>query len=120
MLALCSGAARGADELVLKHDDGTMEGKRSITGGGHAVRFERPDEGPWYLDQAALFGSRYGFDQAPDEDFSVYVTDASMESFVKIVSPWVETWPVNLRRLRREGAARVRGLAGERGHSKAP
>lgn len=80
--------ALAADDVVLKHDDGTMEAKQSTTGGGHAVLFERPDQGPWYLDRIELFGARYGTDQAPDEDFQVYVTDPAMESYCKIARPY--------------------------------
>jgi len=88
VLVCCVGASLGAEGVVLKHDDGTMESKRSTTGGGHAVLFECPGEGPWYLDKVALFGARYGYPQAPDDDFFIYITDASMERFCKVAKPY--------------------------------
>ncbi|MFC1596854.1 hypothetical protein ACFL5Q_02800 [Planctomycetota bacterium] len=87
-LAGCIGASLGGEGVVLKHDDGTMESKQSTTGGGHAVLFECPSDGPWYLDKVELFGARYGYDRAPDEDFVIYVTDASMENVCKVAKPY--------------------------------
>jgi hypothetical protein len=96
---LCaSGLAADSDRTVLKHDDGTMESKLSMTGGGHAILFQTPEEGEWYLTGITLFGARYGHDRAPDEDFLIYVADASMESFCRIPKPYalfakgLETW----------------------------
>ena len=88
-LTLASAGLGAAEEgVLLKHDDGSMESKRSTTGGGHAIRFERPAGGQWYLDQVQLFGARYGTDRPPDEDFFIYVTDEKMESFCKIAKPY--------------------------------
>ncbi len=89
-LLLLSGfpAKAGTGRVTLQYDDGTMESKRSISGGGHAVLFTTPDSGPWYLTRVALFGARYGYDRAPDEDFSIYITDPSMETFCKIAKPY--------------------------------
>ncbi|MBN2577594.1 MAG: hypothetical protein JXB10_01200 [Pirellulales bacterium] len=50
---------------MLKHDDGSMESKRSTTGRGHAVRFKCPTEGDWYLDAVQLYG--YRFEWPPGE-----------------------------------------------------
>ena len=84
------GALHGRAEegVVLKYDDGTMESKRSIAGGGHAVLFKRPEQGEWYLDQVQLFGARYGYDRPPTEDFFIYVTDETMEKSCKIPKPY--------------------------------
>lgn len=60
--------------LLLKHDDGLSEGKRSMAGGGHLVRFRVP-AGPWYLTSLQVFGSRYGGAAAPDKEFSVWLCD---------------------------------------------
>lgn len=85
--ASCAGFG-GEGEVVLKYDDGTMEGKRSSTGGGHAVLFDRPEGGPWYLHAVEFFGARYGSRSAPDEDFLVYVTDAALKNYCKIGRPY--------------------------------
>ncbi|MGO8745910.1 MAG: hypothetical protein ACLQNE_07955 [Thermoguttaceae bacterium] len=80
--------ATAQDEATLKYDDGSMEAKRSTTGGGHAVLFQRPAQGEWFLDRIDVFGSRYGNPQPPDEDFAVYVTDSTMARFCVISRPY--------------------------------
>ncbi len=42
MLICCVTSSFGAENIVLKHDDGTMESKLSETGGGHSILFECP------------------------------------------------------------------------------
>jgi tetratricopeptide (TPR) repeat protein len=74
--------------VLLKYDDDSMESKRSTTGGGHAVLFKCPAEGDWYLDQVQLFGARYGLEKAPNENFSIYITDPKMEKVCKISKPY--------------------------------
>ena len=87
--ALAGSSTRAAPgEVVLKHDDGSMEAKRSTTGGGHAVLFETPEQGDWCLQRVQLFGARYGWPQPPDEDFSIFVTDEALESFCRIAKPY--------------------------------
>ncbi len=67
-------------ELAL--DDEKPASRRSFAGGGHAVRFEAPDES-WYLTSIRVYGSRYGAPQAPKEDFDVWLCD---EEFNEIAS----------------------------------
>ena len=74
--------------VLLKYDDDSMESKISTTGGGHAVLFKCPSNGDWYLDQVQLFGSRYGYDKAPNENFFIYITDPKMEKVCKISKPY--------------------------------
>jgi len=62
------------DTAVLKYDDGTPDGKRSMAGSGHAVLFAKP-AGDWQLTKVHIYGSRYGTAQAPRESFKVYVCD---------------------------------------------
>ena len=62
------------DTAVLKYDDGTPDGKRSMAGSGHAVLFAKP-AGDWQLAKVHIYGSRYGSAQAPRESFQVYVCD---------------------------------------------
>jgi hypothetical protein len=73
---------------ALKYDDGTMEGKRSMAGGGHAVLFHKPDPADWYVDRVYLFGARYGGAVPPDEDFTIYVTDKDLQRYCMIPRPY--------------------------------
>jgi len=75
------------ETLTLKYDDGTMEGKRSIAGSGHAVLFSKPD-GEWYLTKAQIYGSRYGYPQAPRENFKIYVCDSDMNVMDEVEAPY--------------------------------
>ncbi len=79
--------AKKPKQLAL--DDGKSADKRSIAGGGHAVRFESPGE-DWYLTAVGLYGSRYGYPTPPKEDFHVWLCD---EEF-KVISDF--TFPYSL------------------------
>ena len=72
-LFMLTQSAYAASHATLRHDDGSQEDKRSMTGGGHAVRFECPDDDSWYIKAISVYGSRYGMPRAPDEDFKVVV-----------------------------------------------
>jgi hypothetical protein len=71
----------------LSHDDGKQVGKRSIAGGGHAVRFEAPGD-DWSLTAVRLYGSRYGYPQAPDENFKVYLCDEKFQKIAEFPFPY--------------------------------
>jgi hypothetical protein len=71
----------------LAHDDGTAAGKRSIAGGGHAVRFDAPGDG-WYLTAVRVHGSRYGTPEAPDEPFTVYLCDDKLRTIAAFPFPY--------------------------------
>ncbi len=75
----------GPRELAL--DDGKMKGKRSIAGGGHAVRFDAPAEG-WMLTAVRVHGSRYGYPRPPKEDFKVFVCDDRMKLIAEFAFPY--------------------------------
>lgn len=114
LLALLPALAAAQDETVLKHDDDTQESKRSITGAGHAVRFECPDGEKWYVTGVALHGSRYGMPQPPREDFLVCVTSDDMKKAVKIKKPYSlfergeEKWvPIEIPPVEVQGAFQV-------------
>lgn len=66
-------AAGKSTELAL--DDGKSAGKKSIAGSGHAVGFETSAEG-CKLTAVKIFGSRYGTQAPPAEDFHVYLCDS--------------------------------------------
>lgn len=71
----------------LAHDDGTAAGKKSIAGGGHAVRFEVTGD-TFYLTAVRIHGSRYGTPQAPNEDFHVWLCDAEMKAIADYPLPY--------------------------------
>lgn len=71
----------------LSHDDGSQAGKSSLTGGGHAVRFEAPGAG-WCVTGVAIHGSRYGAAQAPNEDFHVWLCDADLKAIADFPFPY--------------------------------
>jgi hypothetical protein len=68
------GESAGGEPQELKQDDGRPAGKKSIAGGGHAVRFETP-KGSWAVTSVRLYGSRYGHPTPPKEDFHVWICD---------------------------------------------
>jgi hypothetical protein len=84
-VATPTSAAERPRELAL--DDGKQAGKRSIAGGGHAVRFEAPGEG-WSLTAVRLYGSRYGYPQPPAEDFKVYLCDDKFQKVAEFPFPY--------------------------------
>ena len=77
-LILLVQPAFAAKTATLRHDDGSQEDKRSMTGGGHAVRFECPDDEKWYVKSISVYGSRYGSYKAPEEDFKVVVASEDL------------------------------------------
>ena len=80
--------ALAAGTTILKHDDGSQEDKRSMTGGGHAVRFECPDKEKWYVKAVSVYGSRYGSPKAPEEDFRVMVASEDLASRQEMGRPY--------------------------------
>ncbi len=64
--------------VKLSYDDGSSEGRNSIAGGGHAVLFEAPGEGS-ILKSVRIYGSRYGYDDPPKEDFHIWLCDKDFE-----------------------------------------
>jgi hypothetical protein len=58
----------------LIQDDGKEVGKKSIAGGGHAVRFQTPNDSS-YLTEVRIYGSRYGQAAPPKENFHVWLCD---------------------------------------------
>ena len=60
LLAILTTSVARGEIVCLKHDDGRQDGKRSMTGAGHAVRFECPDDETWVVEAIAIHGSRCG------------------------------------------------------------
>lgn len=76
------------ESVCLKYDDGTQETKKSMSGSGHAVRFECPDDEQWYLKSLAVHGSRYGSPKAPRDKFSILVASEDLKQFLKAEKPY--------------------------------
>lgn len=72
-------------ELAL--DDGKSAGKKSIAGSGHAVGFEAPAEGCRVI-SVKIFGSRYGAQQPPADDFHVFLCDSDGKQIKDIPFPY--------------------------------
>ncbi|MCX5675601.1 MAG: hypothetical protein NTX87_11400 [Planctomycetota bacterium] len=71
----------------LARDDGTPAGKMSLTGGGHAVSFEAPSAIS-YLVGVRIYGSRYGAQQAPAENFHVWLCDEEFKAVADFPFPY--------------------------------
>ncbi|OHB69806.1 MAG: hypothetical protein A2V70_14720 [Planctomycetes bacterium RBG_13_63_9] len=71
----------------LLHDDGRAAGKKSIAGGGHAVRFEVPGD-RFCVTSVRINGSRYGQPRPPDEDFRVWICDADFQTIAEYRYPY--------------------------------
>jgi len=74
-------------ETTLKHDDGTMEGKRSLGASGHFVQFQCPP-GKWYLTEVQIFGSRYGTPRPPTDSFTITLCDDEFKTLQYIKIPY--------------------------------
>lgn len=73
--------------LWLFYDDGTMEDKRSMSGAAQTVLF-RPPDGSWQIDGIKLFGARYGEDEPPKEDISIYICDENFDLLHEMKAPY--------------------------------
>jgi len=71
----------------LSRDDGASAGIRSMSGSGHAVRFDAPS-GDWYLTAVKIYGSRYGTEQPPAENFHVWLCDGNFRTIADFPFPY--------------------------------
>jgi hypothetical protein len=88
LLHVLAQPAAAERTTCLKHDDGPQEDKRSMTGAGHAVRFECPNGEKWYVEAVSIHGSRYGTPRAPDEDFQVVIANNDLTQTSEIKKPY--------------------------------
>jgi hypothetical protein len=72
---------------VLQYGGGQPVGKRSFGGGGHLVYFDAGKDGRW-LNRLEMYGSRYGMETPPDEDFQVYIVDAQKDIVRQVSLPY--------------------------------
>jgi hypothetical protein len=73
--------------VLLRYDDGKSDGQVSTAGAGHAVVFKRPP-GAWALDAVEIYGSRYGADKPPDDNFSIFICDQDFNVITEIEEPY--------------------------------
>ncbi len=64
-------------KLVLKYGDGRPDGKKSIAGAGEMIQFVLPGE-EGRIRAVRVHGSRYGYPQAPKENFEVTLLSEDM------------------------------------------
>lgn len=73
---------------ILKYGDGKADGKRSFGGSGEMIRFELPD-GVTKVSGIKIHGSRYGYPQAPKENFEIsFVKDDFSEILGTELAPY--------------------------------
>jgi len=75
------------DDLWLFYDGGTMADKLSISGLAQTVLFRLPP-GSWQLDGLELFSARYGTDEPPKEDISIFICDESFNLLHEAKAPY--------------------------------
>ncbi|NLS97136.1 MAG: M56 family metallopeptidase [Planctomycetaceae bacterium] len=75
--------------LRLGYVDNTAEGSQSIAGGGHAVKFRRPED-TRFLMAVEIFGHRYGETDPPAEDFHVYILDGDQRLLQAYPYPYAQ------------------------------
>jgi hypothetical protein len=73
---------------ILKYGDGKADGKKSFGGSGQMIRFELP-EGVDAIRGVRIHGSRYGYPQAPKEDFEItFLNDDQSEILHAEAAPY--------------------------------
>ncbi|HOW72625.1 MAG TPA: hypothetical protein PKY77_18655 [Phycisphaerae bacterium] len=72
------------EPTLLKYDDDSCDGKKSIAGGGHAVLFKAPAGGKWYVRAISVYGARYGTPKAPPSPFDIALCDKDLA----VVATW--------------------------------
>jgi hypothetical protein len=80
-------AEKDATGLWLRYDTGAMSGKLSISGSAQTVLFRQP-KGSWKLDGLKLFSARYGAEEPPQEDISIYICDERFNLVHEIKAPY--------------------------------
>jgi hypothetical protein len=77
------------EPMDLFFDDGRQASKSSIAGSGHAVKFNIPGS-DWYLTSVQIYGSRYGYPQAPKEDFHIWLCDKDFKTIADFPQPYAK------------------------------
>jgi len=82
-----SAGMSSGNELVLTYGNGTLEGRNSINGSGHAVLFERPDDAR-AVEAVEIYASRYGTPEPPKEDFHIYILNDKLQVLADLPFPY--------------------------------
>jgi hypothetical protein len=78
---------KDGDGLWLFYGGGAMADKLSMSGSAQTVLFRLPG-GAWQLDGIKLFGARYGMDEPPKEDISLYICDEAFDFLREVKVPY--------------------------------
>jgi hypothetical protein len=80
-------ATPDATGTVLSYVGDTNQAMLSMAGAGQAVLFRAP-AGNWAVDRVSIFGGRYGSEDAPAENFWVYVCDENFSPLGAFAKPY--------------------------------
>ena len=78
-----SASGETTEPLRLGFVGNSADGKRSLGGSGHAVRFVRPKDHSNIV-AVEIFASRYGHEKPPAEDFHVYLLDSHQQLILAV------------------------------------
>ncbi len=79
---------KGGTPTTLSYGDGKPDGKKSYGGSGEMIRFELP-KGVTKIKGIRIHGSRYGYPQAPKEDFEItFLNDKRNETLDVEAAPY--------------------------------
>jgi hypothetical protein len=78
-----------ATGVLLKYDVDHSDGMRSTAGAGHAVVFARP-AGEWAVEAVEMYGSRYGEDTPPADNWSIFLCDQDFNVLKEIQEPYAK------------------------------
>ena len=76
-IVLVASAVAATSVSVLKSGDGKPDGKKSLGGSGEMIKFSLA-AGKKKVAGISIHGSRYGYPQAPDEDFLIYILNEDL------------------------------------------
>ncbi len=76
-----------ANAVPLGYVDDTAEDKQSLGASGHAVKFQRRGNAR-FVKVVQIFASRYGYPQAPKEDFHLYLLNEKMQVLADLRYPY--------------------------------
>ena len=78
-----------AGGITLKYDKDKSDGQRSTAGSGHAIMFKTP-AGKWAVDGVSMFGSRYGEEIPPKDNFSIFILDGDFNVIKEVQEPYAK------------------------------
>lgn len=73
--------------VKLSYGGGKSAGRQSIAGSGHSIRFDAPGEG-CVVTSVRIYGSRYGYDRPPKENFHIYLCDGDYNVIADFPFPY--------------------------------